>query len=596
MSKTLKIAPNLTLPLEAVTQTFAIMAKRGVGKTHTASVMAEEMLKQGQPIVVYDPTSAWWGLKSSVDGKRPGFPIVIFGGEHADVPLEETAGETIARVIVEKRLPAILDVGLLRKGARIRFMTAFCETLYHRNREALHFFIDEAQTVAPQNVRAMPEMARLVGALEDILLQGRRRGLGATVVSPRPAIVNTSIRSACEVLIAMQIVGPHDRKAIQEWVDLHGDDADRAREMMASLASLKRGEAWVWSPAWLELFTRTAFRQRETFDSSATPKVGGRVIEPQTVAAVDLVKLGEEIAATVERAKADDPKELRRQLAAKDAELATLRKAPAAAPAKTLEVSVLTDADRKKLDDMMIVLDATLEAVDAKVNEALARVLAPLQKHLAAIEERVRPIVEKAAAATPTRAAAPPPSLPTAMPPRRAPIATVPREVAPGALTGPEQRILNACAWLESVGQATPKQVAVAFLAGYTYGGGAFNNPRGALRTKGFIEYVPGDMMRLTDSGRAAAVHPETALTAEAIQTQALAILPGPEQKILRACLAAYPEALANDECARQAGYEPGGGAFNNPRGRLRSLGLVEYPQPGFVRAASVLFLEQRAA
>jgi hypothetical protein len=37
-----------------------------------------------------------------------------------------------------------------------------------------------------------------------------------------------------------------------------------------------------------------------------------------------------------------------------------------------------------------------------------------------------------------------------------------------------------------------------------------------------------------------------------------------------------------------------GAGAFNNPRGRLRSLGLVEYPQPGHVAAKSLLFLEGR--
>lgn len=36
------------------------------------------------------------------------------------------------------------------------------------------------------------------------------------------------------------------------------------------------------------------------------------------------------------------------------------------------------------------------------------------------------------------------------------------------------------------------------------------------------------------------------------------------------------------------------GGAFNNPRGRLRSLGLIEYPQPGFVVARPLLFLESR--
>src|SRR5262245_12978642 len=129
----LKLSNDLSLPIDAVTQTFAILAKRGVGKTHTASVMAEEMLAAGQPIVVYDPTGAWWGLKSSADGKQPGYPVVVFGGEHADVPLEETAGATVAAVIVEKRIPAILDCGLMRKGARIRFMTDFCETLYHKN-------------------------------------------------------------------------------------------------------------------------------------------------------------------------------------------------------------------------------------------------------------------------------------------------------------------------------------------------------------------------------------------------------------------------------------------------------------------------------
>lgn len=333
----LQLADQLTLPADAVTQTFAILAKRGVGKTHTASVMAEEMLKIGQPIVVYDPVGAWWGLKAAADGKREGYPIVIFGGEHADVPLEESAGATIATVIVERRIPAILDCGLLRKGARIRFMTDFCETLYHKNREALHFFVDEAQTVAPQNLKAMPEAARLLGAMEDIVLQGRRRGLGMTLISPRPALVNTNLRSACEVIIAMQVIQSHDRKAIQEWVDVHGDDAERSKEMLASLSGLKKGEAWVWSPSWLELFQRVKFRGRETFDSSATPKIGQRIVTPKKLAAIDLDKLGSEIKATVERVKADDPKELRRRIAELEKQLQA--KPVAAVDAKAIEAA-----------------------------------------------------------------------------------------------------------------------------------------------------------------------------------------------------------------------------------------------------------------
>jgi len=37
----LRIAENLELPRDAITQTFAILARRGVGKTYTASVVVE---------------------------------------------------------------------------------------------------------------------------------------------------------------------------------------------------------------------------------------------------------------------------------------------------------------------------------------------------------------------------------------------------------------------------------------------------------------------------------------------------------------------------------------------------------------------------
>jgi hypothetical protein len=69
MSK-LRIATNLTLPLDFVTQTQAILAMRRRGKTYTASVQAEELLKAGQQIVVIDITGAWWGLKSSAPTGR----------------------------------------------------------------------------------------------------------------------------------------------------------------------------------------------------------------------------------------------------------------------------------------------------------------------------------------------------------------------------------------------------------------------------------------------------------------------------------------------------------------------------------------------
>lgn len=51
----LHISSNFSIPVDAVTQTFAILAKRGVGKTYCASVLVEELLKAGLHAVVVDP-------------------------------------------------------------------------------------------------------------------------------------------------------------------------------------------------------------------------------------------------------------------------------------------------------------------------------------------------------------------------------------------------------------------------------------------------------------------------------------------------------------------------------------------------------------
>jgi hypothetical protein len=162
----------------------------------------------------------------------------------------------------------------MRKGARIRFMTDFCETLYHKNREALHFFVDEAQTIAPQNLKAMPEAARLLGAMEDIVLPGPPARAGHDDHQPAAGGGEHEPALACEVIIAMQIVAPHDRKAIRSGSTCTATTRTKAKEMMASLSSLKRGEAWVWSPSWLELFRRVKFRQRETFDPARRRRSG----------------------------------------------------------------------------------------------------------------------------------------------------------------------------------------------------------------------------------------------------------------------------------------------------------------------------------
>ena len=292
----LHLAADFAIPADAVTQTFAILAKRGVGKTYCASVLVEELLKAGLHAVVVDPIGVWWGLRASADGTRPGLPIVILGGDHGDVPLTVTADQVIADLIVDERISVVLDLAHFRKGEQVRFMTDFAERLYHRNREPLHLVLDEADSFAPQ--RPMKGQERMLGAVEDLVRRGRARGIGVTLVTQRSAVLNKDVRTQAEVLVALRTIAPQDRDAIDAWIKVHGTPAQR-EELMTSLPSLPIGTAWFWSPGWLDVFRRVQVRQRETFDSSATPTVGAQPRTPGALAPVDIEKIRTRIAATM---------------------------------------------------------------------------------------------------------------------------------------------------------------------------------------------------------------------------------------------------------------------------------------------------------
>ncbi|MGH8939428.1 MAG: ATP-binding protein, partial [Actinomycetes bacterium] len=362
--QSLHIADSLALPVEAVVETFAVLGKRGSGKTSTAVVMAEEMIGAGHPAVVIDPVGVWWGLRSSQDGKGTGLPVVIFGGDHADVPLMEKAGEVIADAVIEGRFPAILDLSHLSKGAMRRFLADFLERLYHRNREPLHLFVDEADLLAPQRLPA--EGLRLFGAMDDIQRRGRARGLGTTLITQRPAVINKDLLSQAEVLIALRLTGARDVAAIDEWVRLNADEAE-ASTVKASLASLAVGTAWIWSPSLLGVLSKVDVRRRSTFDSSATPKPGQPRPVAEAFAAVDTAALGAQIEELAQEAAAADPAALKAKIARLEKELEQAR---AASPAQVVEKEVVVEVPVEVPVEVRV---PVLEAADVSRFEAAAK-------------------------------------------------------------------------------------------------------------------------------------------------------------------------------------------------------------------------------
>lgn len=564
---TLHIAPKLALPVEAITETFAWLATRGAGKTYSAKVVAEEYLKAGLHVVVLDPMDAWWGLRSSADGKGPGYEIAIFGGEHADMPLEPTAGKFIANLIVEERLSAIVCVSDFSKSKRKEFVADFAEELYRRNREAMHLFMEEADMFAPQKPRDGEQ--RMLGAIEDIVRRGRGRGIGTTLITQRNAVINKDVIELTSNLIAMRTMGVNDRKTVDAWLDAHGSSEER-KDIIKSLPSLGTGEAFFYSPHFMGGLWRIKFRKAETFDSSATPKPGQSLRKPKTVADIDLAVLQERMAETIERTKAVDPKHLRQRIAQLERELKTrpaeqvVKEVPVEVP-----VALLEPAEAQRIETVLSDIQ--------NATEKLGRLSDDFSDRLARVSQAPKP--------TP-RAERP---VPRPMPQRQVARPVVESD---GTVTGPQQKILNALAWWESISIDRPTRLQVAALAGYSANSGGYNNLLGQLRTTGRIDYPTTGVVCLTEEGRGMAEAPATPLTTAELHDAVLARLTKPQQRIIVPLIDIYPNAMSKPELGEATGYSHNSGGFNNLLGQLRSLGFIDYPQKGYVAVKEVLFID----
>lgn len=593
----LRIADDLVLPLDAVTQAIAVLARRGSGKTYLGKVLAEEMVSSGLQVVILDPLGAFFGLRSSADGQGDGLPITIVGGEHGDVPLEPTAGKVIADVCVESPGSMIVDLSAFESNAaQDRFVTDFAERLYRAKgsqRRPLHLIVDEADSFAPQ--RPQPGQQRMLGAFEAIVRRGRIRGLGVTLITQRPAVLNKNVLTQVECLVAMQITSPQDRAAIDEWVKGNGTAEERA-EVLGSLASFERGEAWFWSPSWLRILQRVKVRQAWTFDSSRTPEAGATVSEPEHMAPVDLDVLRNRIAATIERAKADDPKELRKRIVELERQLKASPKNEPQIVERVVrvEVPVIPEAFKAKLlrgmaniqDGLSMMIEAAEregESVTLKTHSTPAdfgRAFEALAHHEPVPLSRPQTRAENENHVAPNRQLE-----------QNGKLTEDPSAVKQG-ITGPQQRILDALASFEAFGIAQPSRSNVAVFAGVSSTSGAYANNVSRLNVMRLLCYPGTGLLALTDEGRGMANPAQRFDSVERLHEAWYAQLTRPQAAILTEAIGRYPGSIERSELADVLGVSATSGAYANNLSRLHVLGVLDYPSKGTVRATELLFPE----
>lgn len=518
MTTKLKISDTLSLPLDVVTQKLAWLGRTGSGKTYGATKLAELMLERDAQVIALDPVGVWCGLRLGPDS----FTLPVFGGLHGDIPLESTGGGVVADLLVDRRMSAVLDVSQMIDADQRRFVVGFATRFFQRMKaapSAVHVFLEEAQEFVPQD----PKGAELMlNAFHRIVKIGRNFGIGVSLITQRPQEVNKKALNQTECLFAFQMTGPQERKAIAAWVETKGMD----QTIVDTLPKLKVGTAHVWSPQWLNVSGEVQIATKRSADISTTPKVGANGAgRSKPLSKIDLTEIGEAMAATIERAKQDDPKELRKRIA----ELAReLTQAKFVAPAPVLDWAWMA-TQRNHLD----VIDKQVRLVRAGLHIAEGQL-------------------------TKAGAYGKPPQ-PNKLPPKREPegrpltklviAAAHAAEIGKGKLGVGERTVLIACAQLGPVSRTQ-----LTIVTGY----------KRSTRDK-YLQHLQADQL-IADSGSGF-----TATTAgiaelgtdyeplpkgDALREHWLSTLPAGEREVLQAVAAQYPGVVSRGALTETTGYK----------------------------------------
>lgn len=540
------------IPDAALDDRLAFVGTSGSGKTYAAGTAVERLLANKARVVIVDPLDVWYGLRLKQDGIRAAYPVVIFGGAKADLPLTEQAGALIGETVAAMAESCIISLGGFgTKAGERRFMLAFLERLYRRaTGEPFHIIFDEADLWAPQK-SSEPQLQNL---MEQIVRRGRVKGFIPWLITQRPAVLSKDVLSQADGLVAMKLTSSQDRDAIGGWIEGQADRSDE-KKMLARLPQLDRGHGVVWIPG-RGLLKEVAFPPKETFDSSRTPK-RGETVRSASLKPIDLDKVKQRLSQI--ETDANKPK-----AAVPARPAATTPQLPVQPDPRVLQ-QVRSEGRREGFEEARTIhyAEGYKEGLRA-AQIAVARVEAPDPK-VATIKPRHIPTV------SPTQR----PLAPT-QPPSS--------DVGEGGL----RRIMIALAQCPK--GLTHGQIGVR--ASLSSKSGTFATYLSKARSNGWI--TGRGLIQITPDGLAALGHYDPLPVGPDLLEHWLRDLgDSGAARILRVVAAAYPHSLSNAEVGEQANLSHQSGTFATYLSKLRTLELIT--GRGEIRASDDLFLSDAA-
>ncbi|QCC56902.1 ATP-binding protein [Natronorubrum bangense] len=248
---------ELHLPVvELLTGRGFVTGKSGSGKSNTASVIAEELLEAGFPLLIVDTDGEYYGLKEEYEMLHAG------ADEECDIQIGPEHAEQMASLALEENVPVILDVsGYLDSDVADELLRKIARQLFIKEKKLKKPFllvVEEVHEYIPEG-GGVGETGNL---LIKISKRGRKHGLGILGISQRPADVKKDFITQANWLVWHRLTWDNDTKVVGRIIDT---------EYAELVSELNDGQAFVQTD-WTEVDVRKVqFRRKRTFDAGATP-------------------------------------------------------------------------------------------------------------------------------------------------------------------------------------------------------------------------------------------------------------------------------------------------------------------------------------
>lgn len=536
----------------------AVLGIRDSGKTYTATKAAEELFEGGIPFLALDPIGVWHTLR--IPGAGRGYPVVVAGGKHGDLPLTVKSVGEIVRAAMKANVSLVLDLfsSDLSKADWRRIVKETCEILLHENSDfgLRHVFIEEAAEFVPQRVTD----GLTFSAVDKLVRMGGNSKVGVTLINQRSADLNKSVLELCANVFVHRQRGKNTLLDLKKWLSL--TDPDTEKKITASLPDMPSGKCWVMgNDLKAPILVKVAAKNSRHPDRREAP--------PSTEA-----------------------ERRRRQPVPADAFVAAMKAAlaPKAKPAQDSRPS----SRGEKLN--------TESKVDARTEHAFAsglrqgrqegwaegwsagtaagyahglrRLRQDVQKLEPPFEGIAVPKVPQgtlSAPRAPEKASGPLKSM------NQAKLVAHSGGGDASALKPPQRRVLASIGFWRSVGTEHPSRAQVAGVAGYSPSSGGFNNLLGQLNSAGLIAIPSSGRVSLASGA------PFDGLSIEQARENVLSVLSNPQRKLVDAVIQDGGGPMSRDDLGAATDYSPTSGGFNNLIGHLCTLTIFEKPAAGQV-------------